>query len=143
MDFAKLLAVSLIAGAAVSARAAAESSSDAQDPMTDDRVTVRTEGSHQLLLPKDWSVEQKDGRFAPVPMEEYLSMKFGQVRARFGQADKRVESLETRVVQLEKDQRDLLKGLKFLEERLQQQEASHGDQEESGKEAGKGTPSQR
>ena len=124
--------------------AAAESLPDTEDPMTDDRVSVRTEGAHQLLLPSDWPIHQdKDGRIAPAAIEEYISMKFGQVRTRFGQVDGRIENLEQQVVQLEKEQRELLKGLKLLEARLQQQETGHGNQEESGEEVGKSTPLER
>ena len=141
MAFARVLAVGMLAIAAIGVRA--EAGPDTQDPMTDDRVSVRTEGSHQLLLPKDWPVEQKDGRFAPAPIEEYISMKFGQVRTRFGQVDVRIENLERQIVQLEKDQRELLKGLKLLEARVPQQEANHGNQEESGEEVGKSTPLER
>ncbi len=124
--------------------AAAEGPSETSDPMTDDQVVVKTEGSHQLLLPNDWPIHQdKDGRIAPAAIEEYISMKFGQVRTRFGQVDGRIENLERQVVQLEKEQRELLKGLKLLEARLQQQETGHGNQEESGEEAGKSTPLER
>jgi hypothetical protein len=45
--------------------------------LTDDEVVVKPEGSHQLLLPKDWPVEHRDGLIMPIPIEEYLSMKFG------------------------------------------------------------------
>ena len=115
-----------------------------EDPMTDDRVVIKTEGSHQLLLPNDWPVHQdKEGRPAAASIEEYISMKFGQVRARFGQMDARIEGLERQLAQLEKGQRDLLKGIKLLEERTQQQEASDGGQEKTGSEAqGSGAPSQ-
>ncbi len=129
---------------AAAAPAAAEGLSETSDPMTDDRVVTRTEGSHQLLLPNDWPIHQdKDGRIAPASFEEYISMKFGQVRMRFGQVDGRIDNLERQVVQLEKQQRELLKGLKLLEARLEQPEANLGSQEESSQEAGKNTPPER
>ena len=104
--------------------------------LTDDQVVIKTEGSHQLLLPKDWPIHQdKDGRVTPASMEEYLSMKFGQVRARFAQVDERIAGLERQTAELEKYQRDLLKGLNVLEERQQQQEADHGGQEKTRSEA--------
>ena len=86
------------------------------DPLTDDTVTVKTEGSHRLLLPKDWPVQQQDGLLAPAPVEEYLSMKFGQVRTKFAGVDGRLDELERRMAELAQQQRELLKGLKRLEE---------------------------
>ena len=93
--------------------------------LTDGDVAVRTEEGHQLLLPKDWPIEHKDGRIAPVPMEAYLSLKFGQVKEGFGKTDQRIDALERRVEALEKGQQELLKGLRVLER--QQREVSHGD----------------
>jgi len=100
----------------------------AEDPLTDDTVVVKSEGPHRLLLPSDWPVEHKDGRYAPVSMEEYLSMKFGQVREKFGDTEQRLEALERRLEQVERDTHALLKGLKFLEERINAQEERHGSQ---------------
>ncbi len=117
-------------------RVAAESTREEPDPLTDDAVVIKTEGSHQLLLPKDWPVHQdKDGRVTTASMEEYISMKFRQVRARFGQVDDRLAVLERQTVQLEKDQSELLRGLKVLEERQQQEEDNHGDQAQTRSEA--------
>lgn len=108
----------------------------ADDPLTDDKVIVKTEGPHQLLLPADWPVEQKDGRYAPAPIEEYLSLKFGQVREKFAQVDSRADGLERRLAQLEQDQRALFKGLKLLEARLAAtEEANHGDEAQGGEAA--------
>ncbi len=102
-----------------------------EEPLTDDTVTVKTEGSHRLLLPSDWPIEHKDGRFAPAPMEEYLSMKFGQVRAKFSETEARLEALERRLEQAEQDQKALLKGLKLLEEQVTTQEGDHGHTSQS------------
>ena len=96
-------------------------------PLTDDEVTVRTEGAHHLLLPKDWPVEQKDGRIAPAPIEEYLSMKFNQVKEAFTETDRRLAALEQRIEALERDHKALQKRLRVLEERAQQQEVTNGD----------------
>lgn len=119
----------------------AESSRDSKEILTDESVAVRTEGTHQLLLPKDWPVQQKDGHIAPAPIEEYMSMKFGQVRARFSQADDRMGLLERQIAALEKGQHELLRGLKALEERLQQKEADDGHKtQSSSQEAGQSAP---
>lgn len=87
------------------------------DPMTDDTVVVKTEGSHRLLLPKDWPVQQQDGLVTPAPVEEYLSLKFGQVRTKFESVDERLDRLERHLAELAQQQKELLKGLKRLDER--------------------------
>ena len=84
--------------------------------LTDDEVTVRTEGAHHLLLPKDWPVEQRDGRFVPIPIEEYLSMKFGQVAAAFEERDRRLELLDQRLRKMEEDHKVLQQRLRLLEQ---------------------------
>lgn len=97
-----------------------------KSPLTDDTVVVKTEGSHNLLLPKDWPIKQEDGRLSPAPVEEYLSMKFGQVRTKFADTDARIDALEYRIAQLEQEQKALLKGLKALVD-ANQQEGTHGN----------------
>jgi len=105
-----LLAAGYVAGWSAGAMAG-------DDPMTDDTVVVKTEGSHRLLLPNDWPVQQQDGLVTPAPVEEYLSLKFGQVRTKFESVDERLDRLERQVAELAQQQKDLLKGLKRLDER--------------------------
>ncbi|PIQ83139.1 MAG: hypothetical protein COV75_08995 [Candidatus Omnitrophica bacterium CG11_big_fil_rev_8_21_14_0_20_63_9] len=89
--------------------------------LTPDDVVVKTEGSHRLLLPRDWPVEHRDGRIAPVAIEEYLSMKFGQVRQKFDDTDERIDQLERRVKSLEEERSKLQQRLRALEERASTQ----------------------
>jgi hypothetical protein len=89
---------------------------DAADKaLTDDEVVVRTEGAHHVLLPKDWPVEEREGRLAPIPIEGYLSMKFGQVAAMFDQIDQRLDALERRLQKLEEDHKTSQMRLRLLE----------------------------
>jgi hypothetical protein len=95
---------------AVSAKALAE------EPMlTDDEVVVRAEGAHRLLLPKDWPVEEKDGRFIPASLTDYLSMKFGQVAARLEQVTQRLEAIERKLQKVEDDLKTTQMRVKLLE----------------------------
>ncbi len=102
------------------------------DPMTDDEVVVKTDEGHHLLIPKDWPVEHAHGTIAPVPIEQYLSMKFDQVRDRFAQTDTRLDALGHRLDQLERDNTVLQKRLRLLETREQvrpqpkEKEGTHG-----------------
>ena len=85
------------------------------NPLTDDEVVVRTEGAHRLLLPKDWPVEEQEGRLAPIPIEGYLNMKFSQVAAAFDQITQRLDALERRLQKLEEDHKTSQVRLRLLE----------------------------
>lgn len=99
----------------------------AQDAeLTDEQMTVRTEANHNLLLPKDWPIEQKDGQLGPVPVEQYLSMKFGQVRAKTQATDQRLAALEARVRILEAERQTLQIRVKTLEDAALLQGGSNG-----------------
>jgi len=89
----------------------------ADGPLTDDEVVVRTEGAHRLLLPKDWPVEHRDGRFSPIPLEEYLSMKFDQVAEAFEATNRRLDALQRRFERLEDTQKALETRLRDFEAR--------------------------
>ena len=94
--------------------------------MTDDEVIVKTEGAHHLLLPKDWPVEQKDGRVAPIAIEEYLSLKFGQVKEKFNDTGQSLAALAQRITRLEQEHKTLVKRIRLLEERLNAEEVTDG-----------------
>lgn len=85
-------------------------------PLTDDTITVRTEGAHRLLLPNDWPVEHKDGAVSPVSIEQYLSMKFSQVAGRLEEINRRLAAVDQRLAALEAQQKTVQMRLKRLEE---------------------------
>jgi len=87
--------------------------------LSDDTVTVRTEGAHRLLLPKDWPVEQKDGLLNPVPIEQYLSMKFSQVASRLEELIQRLDAMNQRLRSVEETQKVLQARLRTLEAQRQ------------------------
>ena len=97
--------------------------------LTDDQDTVvSAQGSHRLVLPKDWPVEYTNGLTAPVSIEKYLSMKFAEVEAMFGRTNQRLDGLDQRLKQLETDNKALQRRLRALEERIQHhEEVAHGD----------------
>jgi hypothetical protein len=96
-------------------------------PFTDDDVVIKRRGGVNLLLPRDWPVEVRHGVQGPVPIEEYLSMKFGQMKEKFSETDQRLERIERRVEQVEQDIRALQHRFRTLEERAATLEGSHGD----------------
>lgn len=96
------------------------------DPLTDEEIVVKTEAGHQLLLPKDWPVERKDGLIAPVSVEQYLSMKFSQVREKFEEMTNRLEALERRLQQTEAQDKALQLRMRLLEAQGSAQEERDG-----------------
>lgn len=99
----------------------------ADDPvLTDDEVIVRTEGAHRLLLPKDWPVEERDGRVVQASLIDYLSMKFGQVAARLEQVTQRLESIERRLQKAEDDLKTTQMRMKLLEVAQRESETLEG-----------------
>lgn len=95
--------------------------------LSDDKVEVRKERGHRLLLPKDWPIQYENGVISPAPIEQYLSMKFNQVRDMFAAIDTQLEDIEVRLERLEQAQNIMQKRLHLLEERAQSKEAAHGD----------------
>lgn len=105
----------LIASGACAAASAQPATKE--DAITDDEVVIRQADGHNLLLPRDWPVEHKNGVVSPVSVEQYLSMKFDQVRERFAQTDQRFDQLSRRLEQVELEQKLAQKRLRILEER--------------------------
>ena len=107
-------------GTATTSNAADDESADIEEPYTDDEVVIKTDEGSRLLLPKDWPVKREHGVVSPIPIEQYLSMKFGQVREKTNDIDQRVEVLEQRVQHLEEDNKALQRWLRLFEAREQQ-----------------------
>ena len=112
----KAVALACLLLVAVAAPAAGESNGG----LTDSEVVVKTDGPHRLLLPRDWPIEHKDGRIAPVSIEIYMSMKFEQVGKVLERLDRRVAALEAGMVAAQEVQRAQALRLKLLEESAQQ-----------------------
>ena len=90
------------------------------DVITDNEVVIKHEGGHRLLLPKDWPIEHEHGVISPVPVEQYLSLKFDQVQERFNRIDKRIEAIEDRIEQLKKNQQIINRRIRILEQCVEQ-----------------------
>ena len=123
--FAAGLGILLVLGlASGTARGGAEGE---REPGED--LVVTKEGGVRFLSLKDWPIKRAGGVITVATMEEYLSMKFGQVRSRFEQTDARLAALEQRLQQLEDDRTALQRRLLALEATGQEppQEVGHGD----------------
>lgn len=84
----------------------------------DDEVIVKSIEGHHLLLPKDWPVGKRNGRLVPMPIEEYLSMKFRAIEQTLQQFGVRLEALEKRLGELEQHDKTVQMRLRLLEEAL-------------------------
>ena len=77
------------------------------------RVTKR--GGVTYLSLKDWPTRRERNVMRPVPIEEYLGMKFDQVNGQFVDVAKRLEALDARVQSLEGSRQALEGRLQALE----------------------------
>ncbi|MBI4598501.1 MAG: hypothetical protein HY737_08905 [Candidatus Omnitrophica bacterium] len=69
-------------------------------------ATVRkTEDRLHFQLPQDWPVERRNGMIAPVPVEEYLAMKFGAIEERLQAIEQRLKGFDARLQAVEEQQK--------------------------------------
>ena len=105
-----------------------------EDVLTDDQMTIKNDTGHHLLVPNDWPIEHRGSIISPVSVDQYLSMKFGQVKEKFGETDRRLDALERQLKQSDEDRKTLQARLRILEEDERQRtakEVTHGDTTET------------
>ena len=62
------------------------------------RATVRkTKEQLHFELPTDWPVEKRGGIVAPIPVEEYLAMKFKTLESRLQTIEQRLNGFDVRL----------------------------------------------
>lgn len=65
---------------------------------TAERATVRkTKEQLHFELPADWPVEKRGGIVAPIPVEEYLAMKFKALELRLQTIEQRLNGFDLRL----------------------------------------------
>lgn len=81
------------------------------------KTNVRTLKGIQFNLPEDWPIKEEGegGALQPIPVEEYVVLKFGRVDERFEQLDKR---MATEFKQLESNIKEVKDKVSDLEDRL-------------------------
>ena len=78
--------------------AAGEGFAQAEDGAATERPTVRkTQEQLHFELPLDWPVEKRGGIVGPIPVEEYLAMKFKALEARLQVIEQRLNGLDLRL----------------------------------------------
>lgn len=100
-------------------------------PLAAERKTdVRTIKGIQFNVPEDWPIEERGGALGPIPVEEYVTLKFGKIEERFKtiEADQAnsfstLSEVRTRLKKLEKKIEDIDQRLIDLERWLKHGEA--------------------
>lgn len=94
------------------------------------KADVRTIKGIQFNVPEDWPIEERGGALGPIPVEEYVTLKFGQIEERFKtlEADQAnsfstLSEVRTRLKKLEKKIEDIDQRLIDLERWLKHGEA--------------------
>ena len=86
-----VLAGTLLLGAALRRLGAADESRA-------ERATVRrSQNGLNFELPPDWPIEKRNGVVGPVPIEEYLGLKFKALESRLQTLEQEVGSLDVRL----------------------------------------------
>ena len=116
-----------------------EEMKDAKPSAKNDTLVVKEKGGTRFLSLSDWPMTRKGGVIKAAPLEEYLSMKFGQVNDALARVTQRLDALERRMTAMDEQQGMLLNRVKMLEERFRPQEAANGHETQGGGEAAEGT----
>ncbi len=64
-------------------------------------TVVKTRQGLNFQLPEDWPLEKRGGTVGPVPIEEYLGVKFAKLESRLAKLEKQMTELQTRMGKLE------------------------------------------
>ena len=78
----------------------------AEDGMSAEKPTVRkTQEQLNFELPPDWPIEKRGGMVAPIPVEEYLAMKFKALDVRLQAIEQRLNGMDLRLRVIEEAQK--------------------------------------
>ena len=86
----------------------------AQEPKEKVTTQKTREGLH-FELPPDWPVEKHGGLVAPIPVEEYLAMKFNTLEARLQTIEQQLGGFDIRLRAVEEELKNKQKGLRSSE----------------------------
>ena len=103
------LSLAVVAAGLLAAAAGAEEAR--QEPVT----VEKTKEQLHFKLPPDWPIEKRAGMVQPIPVEEYLAMKFKALDARLQAIEQRLSGLDLRLRVLEEGLPKRTPGLKSSE----------------------------
>ena len=83
----------------------------------DERKTVTAKGIN-FNVPEDWPIEERGGAVGPIPIEEYLGLKFRKVDAKFGEFESRTSGVKEKLSAIEERLTNLEKTISDIDTRL-------------------------
>ncbi len=86
----------------------------AADPKDGKGTVKKTAQGLSFQVPPDWPIEKRNGVVGPIPVEEYLTTKFGAFEARVQSLEKQQTALEMRLSVMQEELKKQ-KGLKSVE----------------------------
>ena len=88
----------------------------AEEATEAEKATVRkTQEKLNFQLPPDWPIERRGGMVGPIPVEEYLGMKFKAFEARLQTIEQNLNGLDLRLRILEEQAKKSTASLKSSE----------------------------
>lgn len=66
-----------------------------------DKVVTKSQNNINFNLPEDWPIQEKDGAVGPVPIEEYIALKFDSVTERLQKIETVTSELSGRIKTVE------------------------------------------
>ena len=68
-------------------------------------TVVKVSEGLKFQVPEDWPIEKRGGAVGPVPVEEYLAMKFAKAESQLENLQKQIKAQEERIRRLEEENR--------------------------------------
>ena len=79
--------------------------SDESAPAENSAESARPDtGGLQFSVPDDWPIEKRNGAVGPIPIEEYMKLRFDRVETQMNALDARVQQLEENIAQRDKEE---------------------------------------
>lgn len=80
-------------------------------------TVVKTKEGLRFNVPADWPIEERNGAVGPIPIEEYLAMKFSGIESRLRTLESQISGFELRLRVLEEESKSpRQKGLRSSEQ---------------------------
>ena len=112
----KMRSASLIRASLAIAMLAAAPIAQAEDGAQADAVTVKkSQQNLNFQVPPDWPIERRGGIVGPIPVEEYLAMKFKALDGRLQTMEQKVNGMDLRLRVIEETLKKSTSGLKSSE----------------------------
>lgn len=75
---------------------------------SDNQQFSKTKNGLRFNVPEDWPIVKRGGAVAPIPTEEYLSLRFRKLDSRFDAIEQKLANFELVLQELQKIQKEIL-----------------------------------